>query len=448
MHQVIPKPPRVKPVRTGESAKQKLPKYMQFWHGKYRIRRPIPKELQAKIGRGECLTESLGTADLAEAIRRSYAVLARFQGTIDEAANEGQRYTYTPWRYGHSSDHAVGSGVRIVKWNPDEVFAADLAERSSAELEPLPFPRLIERWAKVRDVHELTKYAWTKKIGKLTTFVGHEDVRKITPKNIVQWRDKLLDEGSTHKTVDNLLTVAKTLFNFAVADKLLAESPAKGINVTVREEPEKVRLAFTIGQAKLILERAREADDPVIRWCNWIGCFSGLRIEEIAGAMRADFQEVHGRMCLVISKRNRAEGASLKTAAARRVVPLHPAILAEGLLEYVAGLESDSALFPDLPLGSFAKRGAAASKRVNRWLDSVGIDDSQLVFHSWRHTWKDWAEADTGLNDTAIRYLMGHAAKDVHQEYGGMRGQISAEKLHKLAEGITRLSNPLAEPVL
>lgn len=438
-----------KPLQKGQT---KPPRYLQFWHGKWRVRRPIPKHLHAKIGRGECLTQTLGTADLPEAIKRSYKVLARFQRILEEAENESWRYTYHPARYGHSSDGAVGSGMRIVKWDPDQVFAADLvkkqAEGSSVELEPLHFRNLIERWAKVRDVVEKTKYEWTAKIGKLTRFVGHDDMRRMTGKNIVDWRDHLLDEGASHKTVDNLLTVAKTLFNFAIADKLLSENPAKGVNVTVREEPEKVRLAFTRQQAKLILVAARKSDDPVIRWCNWIGSLTGLRIEEIAGAMKADVQEVHGRICLVISKRNRVEGASLKTVAARRVVPLHPAILAEGFLEYVAGLGDGSPLFPNLPLGSFSKRGAAASKRVNRWLDSIGIDNSQLVFHSWRHTWKDWAEDDAGLRGTAIRYLMGHAAKDVHQEYGGVRGQISADKLRKLAEDIARISNPLIEPVV
>src|SRR6202047_1911140 len=60
-------------------------RHVQFWHGTYRGRNPIPKPLQAAIGRGQYLTRSLGTADPREADKRAPAVLAEFQEILDRA---------------------------------------------------------------------------------------------------------------------------------------------------------------------------------------------------------------------------------------------------------------------------------------------------------------------------------------------------------------------------
>src|SRR5712691_6360668 len=60
-------------------------RHVQFWHSTYRVRKPIPKALQAVIGRGQYLTRSLGTADPREADKRAPAVLAEFQAILDRA---------------------------------------------------------------------------------------------------------------------------------------------------------------------------------------------------------------------------------------------------------------------------------------------------------------------------------------------------------------------------
>ncbi len=60
-------------------------RHVQFWHGTYRVRKPIPKALQAVVRRGQYLTRSLGTADPREADKRAPAVLAEFQAILDRA---------------------------------------------------------------------------------------------------------------------------------------------------------------------------------------------------------------------------------------------------------------------------------------------------------------------------------------------------------------------------
>jgi hypothetical protein len=62
--------------------------YLQLWKGNWRVRKPVPKSVQAVIGRGKYLTRGLGTPDRAEADRLTISVLAEFQDT-SSALNEG-----------------------------------------------------------------------------------------------------------------------------------------------------------------------------------------------------------------------------------------------------------------------------------------------------------------------------------------------------------------------
>jgi len=59
--------------------------YLQLWKGNWRVRKPVPKSVQALIGRGRYLTRGLGTADRAEADRLAIPILAEFQDIIGRA---------------------------------------------------------------------------------------------------------------------------------------------------------------------------------------------------------------------------------------------------------------------------------------------------------------------------------------------------------------------------
>jgi uncharacterized protein DUF6538 len=59
--------------------------HLQLWKGKWRVRKPIPKSVQAVIGRGQYLTRGLGTSNRAEADRLAISVLAEFQDIIERA---------------------------------------------------------------------------------------------------------------------------------------------------------------------------------------------------------------------------------------------------------------------------------------------------------------------------------------------------------------------------
>jgi hypothetical protein len=72
------------------------------------------------------------------------------------------------------------------------------------------------------------------------------------------------------------------------------------------------------------------------------------------------------------------------------MVPIHPALEAEGFITYATALPAGP-LFPDLKPGRYGSRGSTATKSHSRWVRGVvGIEDKRIApAHSWRHRMED-----------------------------------------------------------
>jgi integrase len=112
------------------------------------------------------------------------------------------------------------------------------------------------------------------------------------------------------------------------------------------------------------------------------------------------------------------ESKSLKTVGFCRKVPLHPALIAEGFLEYVRGLPANGPLFPDLTPDRFGRRGRNGAKIIGRWVRACGIiDPRKAPNHAWRHRFKDLCRAariEKAIHDALTR----HTSRDVGDGYG------------------------------
>ena len=84
----------------------------------------------------------------------------------------------------------------------------------------------------------------------------------------------------------------------------------------------------------------------------WIGAYTGARISEICQLRAEDVSKVEDIWCIKILP----EAGLLKTVGSERVVPVHPALIKIGLLEFV-GKAKSGPLFEDLSPDKFGKRG-------------------------------------------------------------------------------------------
>jgi integrase len=169
------------------------------------------------------------------------------------------------------------------------------------------------------------------------------NAERVSKADLIGSRDALLGSGKAAKTVKNHIDVVGALYRSALDNERLqrSDNPAKGVRVAGRQIRPKERLPFTDEEAALILQAARR-EAGVKRWVPWLLAFTGARLDEVCQAYTSDVRKDQGIWYLDI---NENYGKRLKNADSVRKVPLHHALLEEGLLDYVQSLP-EARFFP------------------------------------------------------------------------------------------------------
>ncbi len=255
----------------------------------------------------------------------------------------------------------------------------------------------------------------------LVEFLGHDDARRLTKADMVAYRDaRLIGPPRYTKALkpagcDTHIRKIGAVLNHATADGKLAPNPMAGVKVVVpdRGDDENTGPTFTDQEAAAVLRAARTETKPVRRWAPFLAAYSGGRIDNLLSLRKEDFSTVDGVPCVVL-------GASeLGKKKFRRTVPLHPALVAEGLLDYVAALPAGGRLF-NVSARSYGKTLAA-------WLHEHV--DGEGAFHRFRQRHTD-ALRDAGVVKSDRDWLLGHKAPGVDRDYG--RGGESVRRLAAL----------------
>lgn len=230
-----------------------------------------------------------------------------------------------------------------------------------------------------------------------------ESIRGLPQRNRGPYRGKSLQEIScmeipeehrvADKTVKEHLKLCQSLFSaYLVKEReILQVSPTDNLRLDVEDQ----RFAC-LGDAQVlgVLEKARKKPEWV-RWFLLIAAYSGARRSEIARLYTEDFKICPdtGRHYFVVK--------TGKTRAARRIVPIHHTLVAEGLLAWVR--EIDGPLFgivqanPNRITDHF---GSLVGEKTN----DLG---ERLVFHSLRHTFITKSRS-AGASTVLVQQVVGH----------------------------------------
>jgi integrase len=187
------------------------------------------------------------------------------------------------------------------------------------------------------------------------------------------------------KTVNKNIQFVSAMFNWAVSEELIADNPARGLTVSIKRKASLERKAYGADTLSLIFNNlSPSGTNPENYWLPLLGYFTGMRIEELCQLRIEDIVQIDGVDCIRVSP----EAGSLKTINAERVVPIHSHIIYLGFMVYVKGLDESKSkrLWQNLKINIYGKYSSAYTKRFGRFKRGIGIKDSQLTFHSFRHT--------------------------------------------------------------
>ena len=151
-------------------------------------------------------------------------------------------------------------------------------------------------------------------------------------------------------------------------------------------------------------------------WLFILAAATGARLEELGQLLVRDVRTEKGVHFLSLD--NLGDDQELKTESSKRRVPIHRKVVALGFLDWArANRKPDAFVFRDVKLNKNDKLTQNLSRRANRYLDRIGIDEENYVFYSFRHKFKDECR-DAGIPKEIHDQFTGHAKPDVGSKYG------------------------------
>lgn len=262
------------------------------------------------------------------------------------------------------------------------------------------------------------------------------------------------------KTVGNHLDFLASVFKWGLKERVIRMgdgNPAEGLNIatvkTVTASGEKRRpfepAELTAIFARPLFTGCKDDDNGYDTpgpnrprrgrfWVPLLGLFAGLRLNEACQLRVDDVREVDG--VPVIYVRAEADGQRLKTQAAERRVPVHPELVRIGFLHLVSRQRAagHDRLFPELPAGKLGNYSDPFSKWFARFLEKAGVTARGVVFHSFRHTFRD-RMTEAGIPDSVADLLGGWSSPGSKSE-GSRYGEGGSIRF--LADHVARIVHP------
>ncbi len=281
---------------------------------------------------------------------------------------------------------------------------------------------------------KLTSREWSEKYAINVTFalkkwhrtMNHGSVGLITTANLLDYRDRLLEMKTKNGTPTSITTVnahmkyLSQLLEYAVSRDIISRTPATHLKIKSHlsdlSDSER-RLPFTPAEAVQVMK---------LGWLPTIMGYTGARNLEVLQLRKRDVYEVEG--ILVFDLQTLDAGQRRKTRASRRLIPVHPQLIAEGLLGLLKG-------DPESPLVPRPINDGDYVKSINRRIRAK-IPDPRKTLYSLRHTFRTEL-ADLVSKEANLDRLMGHTQKTI-----GRRVYTKFD-LQTLKDELSKLKYPL-----
>lgn len=254
--------------------------------------------------------------------------------------------------------------------------------------------------------------------GEFSAFRKSDDATMVTAKEADAWMQDMLAKAKlSNRTIgqriQNLRTVIQWAREHSLGELYQPGNPLDLIKPPAYQPAASDETTYTMDEAVTVLLAARKEAKPTRRWLPWLCAYSGARINEVAQLTRGDFFEVGDDWFYRLTT---AGGKTLKNAHGIRNVPVHPALMHEGLLDFVKAHRGrdDQRLFLK-----------SATQDIVRWVrGKAGVTRKELApNHGWRHLFEDLC-TNGGVTDAARSYMTGRSTGRSSEGYGKSQAML------------------------
>jgi integrase len=231
--------------------------------------------------------------------------------------------------------------------------------------------------------------------------IGEMRVCEVKPIHII---NVLNSHGYSTKDANRRLLVGiRSLFRFAVDNDLITKSPVPD-RMSSPGEPVRDDTPLTPNQSKMLLEYCAKYTDPNLYTFTLLALTTGMRRGEIA-ALRwdcVDFQTGTVRVRRQLIELTNTVTEDLKTAAARREIPIPPYVAAH--LRRVHALTTSTYVVTGSHDGH--TDGNDFARFARQW-NKAGVVPFKIHAHLFRKTFATRL-IEAGTDPKRVQYLLGH----------------------------------------
>ncbi|EKS29696.1 DUF6538 domain-containing protein [Afipia felis] len=355
------------------------------------------------------------------------------------------------------TDHAIVQAARQRLKEAQGDYSPDpkanrFPKQKSAEVGGVTITALFKSWQTAHVADGLSPTTATKRkpiVKDFIAFLGHDDAARVTRNDATRWRDHLRQTRKpplSAKTVrDTYFAALRAIFARAVDDANLTENPFLGARVRLPKRTQERERGLSDAEAQLILTKASSAlTNPgkasghlvqARRWVPWLCAYTGARVGEIAQLRKEDVRQDGDIHYIRITP----EAGTVKTKQYRDV-PLHPHLIKQGFLLFVAKCPKGPLFYSRSALKKGEAPWTNVSGKLSKWArQDVGVTDPRVQpNHGWRHRFKTIGN-DAGIGERVLDAICGHAPKTAGASYGDVTLRAKADGLAKFpVQGATK----------
>lgn len=283
---------------------------------------------------------------------------------------------------------------------------------------------------------------WTPVFANLSTFIRHNDARKLTKQNLLDWKDASLKTLASKTVADVYLASVRTVLKWAVNNDRLETNVAENVRIKVSKKQHSREQGFTLDEAVAVLKVARDyqpehSDNPQTReapqttaakrWSPILCAHTGARIAEITQLRKQDFRYVKDVPVVRIAP----DAGSVK-AGNYRDVPLHQQLIDLGIMDFVNGSVDGPLFYPASKKKDGARPARTVGGRVSEWLQATKvIPEGVSPSHGWRHRFKTVGR-EMEIADRTLDSIQGHAGRTAGDDYGDVTIAAKASAIARL----------------
>jgi len=407
----------------------------------------VPNDLQSLLrGRRTILSLPCDASGKALKVHATFGRVVRFSLRTHErsiaAARNSAAVAQLAMLYACVRKGAVkpeeAHGALTLPWGPEEPDEPQRPPQPQAAPSPaLPTERvtltgIFADWWKEASAagrKPSTHESYNSTTNSLVAFLGHDDATRVTPEDVVAFKDHRLasinprtGKRISAKTVkDSDLSALKTLFGWAVSNRRLGSNAALGITIKLGKRRTTRPKGFTDEEAQALLRAAdghRQGNEQpktfaAKRWIPWLCAYTGARVGEMAQLRKQDISKVGSHWVIHISP----EAGTVKTDQARDVV-MHEHLVAMGFPEFARDSRAGHLFItPPKEAGDVLGPLQGLKNRLAETARETVTDTRVMPNHGWRHRFKTVARS-VGMDSRVVDAIQGHAARTAGDDYG------------------------------